>query len=202
MKIEKTANSQKITMSKAEWSHIGRQAGWMPKNVEPTNNGNAALVDSVRLESKSPDPQNQLHYSEIILYQDGAKWYVQPGWGVVGGNNPGGAPPTNFDSEAAARKYFDEMKNAQIGKGFEISNNENMLAKKIACKKSGWTKLAGEIQKIYWNKVPKDAEIHLDGNAYIYNGMLVFWNDSEAMDAQRFLNDRVSKTVQKTTEEQ
>jgi hypothetical protein len=58
-----------------------------------------------------------------------------------------------------------------------------------------------EIKKIYWSNVPKDAEIQLYGNEYIYNGMLVYWNDSEAIDAQRFLNGRVADTVQKTTEE-
>jgi uncharacterized protein (DUF4415 family) len=146
MKIEKTANSQKITMSKDEWSLIGKQAGWMPKNVDPINSGQATLVESVRLENKVPDPQNQLHYSEIILYQDGGKWYVQPSWGVVGGNNPGGSAPVNFNSESDARNYFNQMKNAQMAKGFEISNNENLLAKKLAYssnkieKEARWTK--------------------------------------------------------------
>lgn len=40
MKLEKTASgSKKVTISKAEWIHIGRQAGWVrgtPPEAEPT----------------------------------------------------------------------------------------------------------------------------------------------------------------------
>ncbi len=55
-------------------------------------------------------------------------------------------------------------------------------------KETGWLKVAQSSEKsIYWKDIPQDATIKIDGNHYDYNGMVVYWNGSEAIEAQLFL---------------
>jgi hypothetical protein len=46
-------------------------------------------------------------------------------------------------------------------------------------------------EKIWWKSLPKNARLRFDSNSFYWEGNLIYWFESEKLDAQRFLNTRI-----------